>query len=295
MDIAPLLAEVHRLPPRAAIAREVQRLRREALDGSLAITETPLTPSELAALLDRGVALGTHPLDAYLAARDLAAAAAWVYDQRPLRPDDPRPLLTLDDVRRIHTLVGASNPSVRPGAWRLAVAVGETGVVSPPPWTIPFETAGLMERVRLRPAPEGLPSWLAAFLARFARLRPFTDANGRTGRLAAALLLQRLDVPPLAIPRVRAAPYRRALRAALTGEPGLLERLLGEALAAACNRLVAAGGEEPLRPLRELAGNGYPALIKAAKRGRLRCVVRDGRVLSTPGWVAAYGGRRPPP
>lgn len=288
MDISAALDEVRNLPPRGAIAREAARLRRDALDGSLTIAGGKLSRTELAALLDRGVTLGAHPLDDYLAARDLAAAAAWVADQRILRSDDPRPLLAVDDVRRIHTLAAAGIPGAEPGAWRLTVAVTAAGVVSPPPWTVPFELAGLVERVRRRPDPTAIPEWIAAFLTRFARIRPFAAANGRTARLAATLLLQRIDAPALAVPRVRAAEYRRAIGAALAGERAPLERLVTELLRAACDRLVAAGGDEPLLPLRALAGESYAALIKAAKRGRLRTVIRDGRVFSTATWVAAY-------
>lgn len=293
MDIAAAIAEVRALPPRAAIAREAAALRREVLDGALAIAGNPLAASEFAALAGRGVTLGAHSLDAYIAARDLAAAGAWVFDQRVLRPDDPRPLLTIDDIRRIHALAAAGEPGATPGAWRLRVMVSSTGVVSPPPWTVPFEVAALVERFRHRPDVAAAPAFLAAFLTRFARIRPFVDANRRTALLAAALVLQRLDAPPLVVGRPQAATFRRALAAATAGDPQPLERLVAIALQTACDRLIAAGGDDPLVPLRRLAGTAYPALVKAAKRGRLRTVVQNGRVLSTASWVAAYRRSHP--
>jgi Fic family protein len=292
VDIANVLAEVRTLPPRAAIARERRLLRRDALDGSLAIAASPLAPAELTALVERGVTIGVHPLDAYLVARDLTAGADWVAGQPALRPDDRRALLTIEDIRRIHEFVAAGSATARPGMWRLAVAIAEDGVVSPPPWIVPFELGALVERVRRRPDPARLAEWLSSFLIRFARLRPFAAANGRTGRLAAGLLLQRLDEPPLVIPRAQGTAYVRALRAGLAGEPEALEQLVAAALVSAANRLVAAAGDEPLRPLRALAPDRYAALVKAAKRGRLRCVVRDGRVLSLPAWIAAYSTKR---
>ncbi len=292
MDIAAAFAEVRALPPRAAIAREAARIRRDAVDGALAIAGSPLAPDEVAALLDRGVTLGVHPLDAYIVARDLAAAAAWVADARPRAGDDHQPLLALDDVRRIHSLAAAGSPEARPGAWRRAVVVSSSGVVSPPPWIVPFELSALVERFRHRPAALA-PAWIATFLARFARIRPFVDANRRTALFAATLVLWRLGAPPLAIPRARAAAFRRALSAATGGAGADLEALVGDALVAACNRLVAAGGDDPLVPVRALANGGYAALIKAAKRGRLRAIERDGRVLSTASWVNDYrSGRR---
>lgn len=288
MDIETALDAVRSLPPRAETAREHGRLRRDELAGSLAVGRNPLHPGELARLLASGVAAGAHPLTAYLDARDLAAAYAWIVDQRSLRAEDTRPLLAVDEIRRLHALAAAGRPELRPAAWRLDVPARSGGIVSPPPWSVPAETAALVERVRRRPARGTLPAWLAAFLVRFARIAPFAGANGRTARAATALLLRRLDLPPLALSPRRAADYRAALAAGLAGDRSALERLVALTLETAAARLVAAGTGEPLLPLRDLAGSRYPALIKAARRGRLRSVERDGRVLSTAAWVERY-------
>jgi Fic family protein len=293
VDIPAALAEVRALPPRGAIAREAALLRRDELVGSLAIAGTPLTPAEIGALLDRGVALGGHRLEAFVTVRDLAAAAAWVAEHRAYRPEDRRPLLLVEEVRRLHQIACAGEASEVPGAWRLTVSTLHE-VVSPAPWLVPFEVASLVEHVRIRPEPPLLPRWIAAFLTRFARVRPFTHGNGRVARLAVGLLLRRSDphLPSLAVARDDAAAYRAALQAATGGDRLPLERLVGTTLVAACNRIVAAAGGG-LVPLRVLAGEDYPRLIKAARRGRLRVVVRDGRVASTAAWVAAY--RTAPP
>ena len=288
VDISIALESVRRLPPRAAIAREWARLRRDELDGSLALAATSLSRDELDVLVERGISSGEHPFADYVAARDLAAAAAWVAAARPLLASDPRPLITVEDIRRLHALASAGQPALQPGAWRLAVDPPAAGIVSLPPWLIAKETLALAERFRRRPEPDDVGLWLASFLGRFARIRPFASANGRTGRLAASLLLRRQDAVPLAIPRERAAQYRRGLIAAENGDPHMLGTLIGEALLQSCLRLLAAAGDEPLEPLRALAGDNYAALIKAARRGRLATVVRDGRVYTTAAWIADY-------
>jgi Fic family protein len=288
VDISAAIEAVQRLAPHAPIAREAARLRREELDGSLAIAGTSLERAELDALVDRGIAGGEHPLADYVAARDLASAAGWVAEQRPIAASDPRPLITVEDIRRLHGLATAGQPERRPSVWRLNVDLPNAGVVSPPPWLVAKETTALVDRFRRRPSMDDVPAWLAAFLARYARIRPFAGANGRAGRLAASLLLRRLDIVPLAIPRDRAADYRSAILAGESGATRALGALIGESLLHGSRRLIAAAGTDPLVPLRALAGPHYAALIKAAKRGRLASVVRDGRVYSTAGWIRDY-------
>jgi hypothetical protein len=292
VDIDALIAEVDALPPRAALAREIARLRRDEIDGSLAIAGTPLSRAEVSALTQRGLAIGGHALDAYLVARSLADAAAWVAAQRPYGRGDPRPLLTVDEIRRLHALAAAGQPAARPGMWRLAVAPPQHQVVSPAPWLVPFQTAALVDRFRLRPRAGALASWTADLLARFARIRPFSGANGRTGRLVAALVLRRLDAPPMPVARDDARAYIAAIVAAESGATAELAAIVERALTESCYRLIAAGGDDPLVPLRALAGDDYPALIKAAQRGRLRTVTRARRIYTTAGWVAAYRAAR---
>jgi Fic family protein len=288
VDISASLEAVRHLPPRAAIAREAARLRREELDGSLALAGTPLTREQVNALVDRGISTGDHRFEHYLTARDLATGAAWVAEQRTLGAADPRPLITVEDIRRLHTFATAGQPQLRPGMWRLAVDPVAAGIIPLPPWLIAKETGVLADRFRRRPAPADLSAWLAAFLVRYARIRPFMSANGRSGRLAAALLLRRLDGVPLAFGRARAPAYRRALLGAEGGDLQPLCALIEATLVQSARRLIAAAGDEPLEPLRALAGTNYAALIKAVKRGRLAAVVRDGRVFTTAGWIADY-------
>jgi Fic family protein len=288
VDISAAIDAVRRIPPRAAVARAFARLRRDELAGSLAVAGIALERPHLDALLDRGLCTGEYPFAHLVAARDLAAAGSWIAEQRSLETGDPRPLITVEDVRRLHALATASQPEFRPGVWRLRVEPSAGGIVSLPPWLIAKETTALVDRFRRRPAAADVPAWIAAFLGRFARIRPFGAANGRAGRLAASLLLRRLDLVPPAIAPERASLYSAAIVAAESGEAEPLRAFVTHALLQGCRRLIAAAGDEPLVPLRSLAGARYPALIKAAKRGRLAVVERDGRVYTTSAWIDDY-------
>jgi hypothetical protein len=92
----------------------------------------------------------------------------------------------------------------------------------------------------------------------------------------------------LAIGRRRAAAYSRAVLAAESGNAPPLAEFVAETLLQSCRRLIAAAGDDALEPLRALAGEHYAALIKAAKRGRLTAVARDGRIFTTAAWIEAY-------
>src|SRR5665213_960101 len=103
VDISASLEALRRLPPRAAVAREAARLRRDEVDGSLALAGTPLTREQVNTLIDRGISTGEHRLEHYITVRDLATGAAWVAEQRALGAADPSPLITVEDIRRLHT------------------------------------------------------------------------------------------------------------------------------------------------------------------------------------------------
>jgi Fic family protein len=288
VDISAAIEALRRIPPRAPVAREFARLRRDELAGSLAVAGIVIERPHLDALIERGLCTGEYPFAHLVAARDLAAAGVWIAEQRPLEIGDPRPVITVEDVRRLHAFATASQPELRPGVWRLRVEPSAGGIVSLPPWLIAKETTALVDRFRRRPAAADVPAWIAAFLGRFARIRPFGAANGRAGRLAASLLLRRLDLVPPAIALERAAHYRAAIVAAESGDAEPLRAFVAHALLQSCRRLIAVAGDEPLAPLRSLAGGHYAGLIKAAKRGRLAVVERDGRVYSTAAWINDY-------
>jgi hypothetical protein len=262
--------------------------------GSTVLAGSRLTDVEVDALLDFGRAQGNRAFADYVLVRAYADAADWVAGMRAPPPGDRRPLITIDELRQLHSRA-AQGSGLRGGAWRQANFAPEGGIVAPAPWLVAREVTSLLDRFGRGPQADPGALWLARFIGRFARLRPFEGANGRTARLAANLALRRVDYPPLVLERSDRAAFPARLAAAETGDPMPLAALIARALLRTCNRLTATGdvGSASIVPLRAAAGDDYAALAKAAQRGSLRTIVRGGRYFTTIDWIAEYRTNAP--
>jgi Fic family protein len=284
---------VQRLPPRGALAREMRRIWRAEIVASTALAGSRLSAAEVDALLDLGRAQGNGTFADYVLVRAYADAARWVADARALPAGDLRPLIALEELRQLNARAAAGT-GLRGGAWRQANRAPEAGIIAPAAWMVARESESLVDRFARGPQAEPVARWIARFIGRLARLQPFEDANGRTARLGANLMLRRLDYPPLVFEQRDRSRYPAARAAAATNAPEPLAELVARAILRTCNRLSTSSEEvrEPVMPLRAAAGEDYPALAKAAQRGRLRTIVRGGRYFTTSSWIAEYRAQR---
>ena len=133
---------------------------------------------------------------------------------------------------------------------------------------------------------------LADLHARFERIHPFRDGNGRTGRLALNLLLVRHAFPPAIIHKRNRPRYLAALDRADKGDIGPLAELLAREVRESIHRFLLPALAGPLRtvPLSALASPEITkiALTSAAKRGRLQALIQNGQWYSTRNWVGEY-------
>jgi hypothetical protein len=184
----------------------------------------------------------------------------------------------------------------RPGSFREHDIEPFPGGMRPPDWPeVPALLGDWIAEARsLRSAKAASgPEELAQLHARFERIHPFLDGNGRAGRLVLNLLLVRLGYPPAIIYKGDRSRYLTALQRADHGEPGPLGELLARAILDNLHKFVvpAIAGPARLVPLPALTSPDISAnaLRVAATRGRLKASkAADGTWRSTRVWVDEY-------
>jgi fido (protein-threonine AMPylation protein) len=273
---------------------------------STAIEGNTLVLKQVEALLAEGRAVGDKQLREYMEVRGYADAAEWVYRQAitPGAWSDGQ-ALTLTEVRQVHRMAmtpvwdvephADSTPGEAPGNFREHDIQPFPGGMTPPSWVlVPVEVDGWLTDVNsLAARTADFAERLAALHARFERVHPFLDGNGRTGRLLMNLVLVRLGYPPAIIYKRQRVDYLRALRRADAGDAGLLGELLARAVLDNLYRFVvpAVAGPARLVPLAALATSevNADALRVAANRGRLQATRGgDGQWRSSRNWVNEY-------
>lgn len=277
---------------------------------STAIEGNTLVLKQVELLLAEGRAVGDKELSEYLEVRGYADAADWVYRQA-ISPGSwtARQVLTLTEIRQVHRVLMtplwdvAPHPDATdregPGNFREHDIHPFPAGMTPTAWPlVPAEIAGWVDEVNaLRPRATMLPEEVAAIHARFERIHPFLDGNGRAGRLLLNLVLVRLGYPPVIVYKRQRSDYLRALRRADQGDAGQLGELLARAVLDNLYRFVvpAIAGPARLVPLAALADRRITpdALRTAAIRGRLQATRgADGQWRSTRNWVDDYLDRR---
>lgn len=283
---------------------------------STALAGNSLLLREVEVLLEKGRAVGGKPLRDYLEVQGYGAAARWVHEQAS--PDGQRPqrLISVEEIRLIHSLAMslawqvAPHPDATareaPGMFREHDLPPSGTGMTPPGWQqVPGRVRDWAEQVNAvagQLAGQGgggpLPEDLARLHASFAEARPFIDGNGRAGRLALNVIAVRLGYPPAIVVRAQRAAYLAALQAAGDGDYGPLGEIVARALNDSVSRFLipSLAGPARLVPLATLAGHGFSlsALRQAAQRGRLDAVQGpDGIWLASRAAVEAYRRARP--
>lgn len=261
---------------------------------STALEGNTLVLREVEALLERGRAVGAKPLSEYMEVKGYGDAAQWVYAQAQSARQNDVPLMSVQEVRRVHHEVMApvwavaphagATAEESPGSFRRHDIRAFDGGMTPPTWPlVPAEITAWVEAANdtaasLTTPPaatsEPMPEVLARIHTDFEKIHPFLDGNGRTGRLLLNLVLVRLGFPPVIILKRQRPAYLAALEVADRGEHGPLGELFARAMLDNVNRFVLPNVAGPARlvPLPSLADTriSLTALRAAARRGRLQ-------------------------
>ncbi|MBA3288434.1 MAG: Fic family protein [Acidimicrobiia bacterium] len=273
---------------------------------STAIEGNTLALKQVEVLLSEGRAVGDRELKEYLEVRGYADAADWVYRQA-ITPGQwsAGKVLSLTEIRHVHRVLMAAVWEVAPhpeatqaegpGSFREHEIHPLPGGMTPVSWPlVPAQLDGWLDDVnRLRPRDPAFSETVADLHARFERIHPFLDGNGRAGRLVLNLSLVRLGYPPAIVYKRQRSEYLRALRRADRDDPGQLGELLTRAVLDNLYRFVvpAIAGPARLVPLAALADEraSADALRVAAARGRLQATRgADCHWRSTRTWVDEY-------
>jgi len=221
--------------------------------------------------------------------------------------------MTLQEIRHIHRLAvepvwQVESPreafdTETPGNWRQHNIQPFGRGMRPPDHTqVQSCMADWVDDVcRLREEVQGAHTQIAEAVAnrhaRFERIHPFLDGNGRVGRLVMNLTLVRLGYPPAIIHKRQRSRYLECLHRSDGGDDGPLGELIARAIIDNLMRFIlpAVAGPVKLVPLESLSTSelSLSALRGAVIRGRIRVVkTTEGRLLSSRQWVDAYLGSR---
>jgi fido (protein-threonine AMPylation protein) len=284
--------------PRAVEADHILRqIWIDDVHNSTAIEGNTMTRAQVEDLVERGQASGS--LVETLEVEGYARAADWIYRNAP----DQRGL-TVAVVSEIHRRVVSlawqiEPPATRdePGAWRRGGVRVRSVQVSLPaaiPADLDTWSTSTGKRGGTHPVVHA-----AVHHAWFERIHPFTDGNGRVGRLILNFMLIQEGYPPAVILASQRPRYLQALRTADTGNPNPLAEVIARAVSGTLSRFLIPNlaGEAKLVPLSALAATSpYSSayLRQLVLAGKLRAI-RDGRLwLSSRAWLNAYTVKRDP-
>jgi Fic family protein len=285
-----ILAKKNRLDAYRPLSPDLVTQLREGLlveytHSTNAIEGNTLTLGETRMVIENDMTIGGKSIKEHMEARNHPAAISYVEELATKGRE-----FSEEDVRKLHSLVlgGIDSNAGKFREWGVRIS-GST--FSPPPSRdVRGKVSELLSRVSKNP--DELPPIIltAQLMHRFSQIHPFTDGNGRVGRLLMNLVLIRAGYPFLTnISYKNRASYLRALQEADEGNLKRLVSLVSRSVEDALDSYLRIIEEPKVYSLAEAGrrtGIDPDYLGLLARRGILSAFKRGGR------WFVAEGELR---
>lgn len=256
---------------------------------STAIEGNTLSLHETRLVLEEGLTLGDHPLREYLEATNHAEAYDFI-----LTLTGPTQPLTKEMILHLHGIVMDKLAADAGMLRQRPVAIRGALIQLPPPPDVPIALDNWLIETNVPNASRHPVVQAAAAHHHFESIHPFSDGNGRVGRLILNLLLLRAGYVPTLLAREWRGAYLRALRGADMGYYTALINLIGRGVEQALDlylEVCEAAAYDPYVSLPELAAqSGYSVnyLGSLIRRGHVPAIKRGGRWYSTLAAINRY-------
>ena len=191
------------------MASELRKYYRLSLTYSYNTLEgNVLDLSETKVVVENGLTVHGKPLRDHLEAVGCAEAVDSMFEIASRK----RPI-TEGDIKRMHYLFYVRIDPKEAGKYRRRNVVITGTEYVPPDWReVPARMSALIKNINAEP-PVHPVCHVADVHGEFEKIHPFTDGNGRVGRLLASLMSLRYGYTVILIPPVRRYDYIAALRA----------------------------------------------------------------------------------
>ena len=173
---------------------------------SNAIEGNTLTESETKVVIEDGLTIGGKTLREHQEAVGHAKAYDHIYS---LLDKD----ITEQDILKLHELFFQQIDPDNAGTYRQQnVVITGTDFLPPDHKEVPAAMKKHIERINRKPADKHPLEWASDLHANFESIHPFTDGNGRIGRLLLSILALKNSYCPVIIPPVRRAENKSSLQ-----------------------------------------------------------------------------------
>lgn len=277
---------------------------------STALEGNTLNSREVYNLVEQDIVTGNKEMRHYLEVQGYSQAARWVYEEAVAAYKRLDHKIALQHLSHIHQLLmklvwGAYPPVTgdKPGQFRTGPTprIRGSSLKLPSSGDVPQLLKEIIKEINAGPGDLYTIDWAAKIHARFEAIHPFTDGNGRTGRLLMNYLLIAHGYPPAIVLKSQRPKYLRALERAQGKKPDntMLTELIARSVRDNLNKLMLPrlSAEGDLIPLSAIAeGTSYQPgyLRRLAQEGKLRAVKEGSIWVSSKKWFQEYLDSRSP-